>query len=174
MLKNFIYKTKSLITLLILVSLTVACSEGDIIDTDINFSDNNLSLCSTSSNFVFFKLQNSSTESLSVEFTSTTFSPTTPTTTPITITFNGTSNILRYRSFTSSIDPSNYFCTNIPPSTTLISEELTSPTGTATITVTEVSTGVFNTVIVLNDITLENDTRSFRQDILQFGTYNNN
>ncbi|WP_459212955.1 hypothetical protein [Aquimarina rhabdastrellae] len=152
-----------------------SCSEGDVIETDINFEEQTLMYCNIENKHVFYKLQNNNTEVLFIEFSSSNFDPS-PTTlpSPRNITFNSTTNRVVYRSFSEAIDPDTYFCSNIPPSQVNVQNELISTTGTATIAITQETVNgvmIHRNTVTLNDITLENEGSSFRQDILLLGTY---
>jgi len=160
--------------LVILVLLITSCSEGDIIETNVNF-DATLENCANleENTFVFYKIDPSVNQSLSLGFTSTTFElNTVPEELSTTINLNGTSNTLFYRKFASAINGADYFCSSVPPNGITVTEELTATDGTAQITYTienETNTQIiYNRVIILNNITFVGDI-IIRREILDLG-----
>jgi hypothetical protein len=117
---------------------TSSCDDGDIITVDIEFGDTFLSC----GEIVFYQLKEFPYESLSLQITNP----------EITLddliqvddngnliedTFqygiNGSTNTFNYRTY--NADPSNFFCNDVPPSDIEITEDLSSPSGLASISV---------------------------------------
>lgn len=120
---------KSLFFLVLLLLLCIACDDGDIVVNNFEFEDATLERCDEFE-FVFFKINTESNESLAVEF-STTENILTETD-QIEITLSGDDQVI-YRRFNSEVT-SDYFCDPIPPTTPTVSEELVSTTGVITVT----------------------------------------
>ncbi len=163
---------KKIIYLFVLTLLTISCSEGDIIEDDINFTAV-LENCSNANDFVFFKIDSEKNQALSLNFTSTSFElnelPETDLTETITI--NGTTNTLIYRKFDAQINGEEYFCSSIPPSNVLVTRELISASGTAMITYVLVSgtTNTYTRTITLSDVTFKGVDIEIRQELFEFG-----
>ncbi|WP_103867130.1 hypothetical protein [Aquimarina sp. I32.4] len=165
----------------IFIVILSACSEGDIIENDINNFTAELQNCFNDSKntFVFFKVDNNTNSALSMNFTSTTFDITPETndisiSEPTTIPLNADSNQLIYREFENTIT-SNYFCSIIPPSNSTITEELVSSDGTLEISYSELDPTAntqkryIRTLTVLNS-TLLGDGRTIRNEVLVLGS----
>ncbi len=121
---------KKLLPFLLSTLLLSSCDDGDIIITNFEFDDVELQLCNGAkeNEFVFFKINQTINEAISYNFISETFSDTIATDTPITIALNNETNILIYRQFNTSITP-DYYCSNIPSSEIIVTEELISTSG---------------------------------------------
>ncbi|KAA1245502.1 hypothetical protein [Aquimarina sp. RZ0] len=162
--------------LLLLIVVSISCSEGDIIDPSVDFSAE-LQSCSNENNntFVFYKIDNQINRSLSVNFTSSTFNLT-PTAAnipaePIEIDLNTTTNQLIYREFGVTITGDEYFCTSVPPSNIGVNQELTSSNGTIQIDYEATDTpNMFTRTVTLLDITLAGDGITIRQEFLLLGS----
>ncbi|MDH7446844.1 hypothetical protein [Aquimarina sp. 2201CG14-23] len=116
---------------LLLISLTiVSCDDGDIIVTSFEFDDVDLQLCkgSATDEFVFFKINTSINEAISYNFIDAEYSDTIPTTTPITFELSNTDNGFTYRQFNNTIT-ADYYCSNIPDSNIIVTEELIGVSG---------------------------------------------
>ncbi|WP_160114711.1 hypothetical protein [Aquimarina sp. AU474] len=112
----------------------LSCDDGDIIVTSFEFDDVDLQLCNGAgeNEFVFFKINQSVNEAISYNFVSDLFSETEVTTAPITLDLSDGTNTLIYRQFNSAIT-SDYYCSIIPSSDIIITEELISSSGMAEI-----------------------------------------
>lgn len=108
-----------------------SCDDGDLVVSNFNFEDATLESC-TNFDFVFFKIQSDSNESIALAFSTT--DDFLAETGQIQINLSGNDQVV-YRRFTSEVT-SNYFCNPIPPTSPKVSEELISTTGLITITTT--------------------------------------
>ncbi len=163
-------------SLIIFALLITGCSEGDVIENDIDFSAS-LENCSNlnENTFVFYKIDNTSNQSLSLGFTSTTFElDTVPEDLSITIPLNETTNTLFYRQFGSAISGADYFCASVPPSGITVTQELIGSDGSIEITYSIDSTTdtetIYNRAIVLKNVTIIGEDIVIRQEVLEFGT----
>jgi len=127
--KNFLF--------IFLLLLYTSCDDGDIIITSFEFEDESFQLCrgAKEHEYVFFKINSETNEAISYNFVNATYNET-PSVLfdPITINLEEEDNLLIYRQFNTTIT-ADYYCNNIPNSTILVTEELISTQGTATITV---------------------------------------
>lgn len=114
---------------LILVSL-VACNDGDVIVTSFDFEDATLQSCGGPGAYVFFKINSSAAESISLQLgtTSELFVATDTLVTEL----DGSSNIVNYRVFNGEVT-SSYFCSAIPPTSPEVSSEFIASSGTSTL-----------------------------------------
>ncbi|WP_299254613.1 hypothetical protein [uncultured Aquimarina sp.] len=124
---------KKLLYIFIFFGLT-SCNDGDIIVTSFEFEDVDLQLCQGAkpNEFVFFKINTSVNEAISYNFIDATYSVTTITENPIIIDLETPDNGLIYRKFNNTIT-ADYYCNNIPDSSIIVTEELLSISGQATI-----------------------------------------
>lgn len=123
--------------LVILSSLLIlqSCDDGDIVTTNFEFENTTLESCDNFE-FVFFKIQSESNESIALAF-----SPTQDFLTQtgqIEMTLNGDDQVI-YRRFSGEIT-SDYFCNPIPPTSPTVVDELRSTTGVLTITTEAIET----------------------------------
>jgi len=126
--KRLCYFVISVLTLL-------ACDDGDIIVTSFDFDEIDLELCrgSFKDEYVFYKINDDTFESVSLDFVSEVFSDTIVTETPIIIDLEDNANFI-YRRYTSEIT-SDYFCGTIPSNDIVVDEELVGIAGDAEISV---------------------------------------
>lgn len=121
---------KKLLALVILSFIATSCDDGDLIVTEIDFDDLELELC-TDSEYVFYKINTSTNETLALQFT---------TSQDIfggvdeldDITLSGDDQV-SYRRFNDAVS-SDYFCSLIPPATPVVAEEFISTEGEVLIT----------------------------------------
>ncbi|GGX32662.1 hypothetical protein [Aquimarina muelleri] len=167
---------------ILISTLIVSCSEGDIINNDITNFDAPLENCANlnKNTFVFFKVDKTTNSTISMSFNSSTFNirPNTSdisTTEPTTIALNGDTNQLIYREFSSNISGSDYFCSIVPPNNTNVTKELISSNGTLEISYEELESTnntqkrFKRTLTVLNPTLESNDGISIRNEILVLG-----
>ncbi|MHA7059376.1 hypothetical protein ACWGOQ_0019265 [Aquimarina sp. M1] len=160
--------------------MLVSCSEGDILDISVNFEGEVQNCANENDNtFVFYKTDTSMNQSLSVNFTSTTFDITpevmdVSVTQPTVITLNATTNQFIYREYGSPIVGEDYFCNSIPPSDISVTEELISSNGILEINYEALSSSEtqesFIRTLILRNITLEGNGKAIRREFLNLGT----
>jgi hypothetical protein len=124
---------KNLLVLLLISLLLYSCNDGDIIVTSFDFEDVNLQTCKGAESYVFFKINSAATESISLRISTTEELFLESST--ITVSLNGTSNVVNYRNYDSEIT-SAYFCSAIPPVEPSVAADYIGASGTA-ILVTE-------------------------------------
>lgn len=167
-----------LYTYILISILIISCSEGDIIQDNIDFLAD-LESCSNGNNFVFYKIDSGINQSLSVNFTSTSFDIT-PEADDISITEPtvialSSANQFIYRQFSTPINGQDYFCSSIPPSNVVVTEELISTNGSLEVSYTELppaSTGEarFTRIVTLNNVTLVGERGVIRKEYLLLGS----
>ncbi len=107
--------------------LFLGCNDGDVIVTTFNFDSTDLQFCTGNNTYLFFKLNEGETESLSLLFQGDSDIFITSDTTSITL--DGTSNYVNYRIFNSEIT-SSYFCNEVPPTSPQVTSEYLGNSGT--------------------------------------------
>jgi len=125
---------KKLLSFFLLLGL-ISCDDGDIIVTSFEFDDVDLQLCegAKANEFVFFKINSSVNEAISYNFISPEYSDTSVTNEDgIKINLEDDNNSLVYRQFNTNIS-ADYYCNNIPDANIIITQELKSTSGEATI-----------------------------------------
>lgn len=147
---------KTLIRFLILSGFFLACDDGDIIVTTFNFDEANLNNCGGPGNYIFFKINNNTSESISlslgtsdilfIESGSRVF------------VLNGTSNIVNYRIYNGDITNS-YFCNSIPPISPDVIKEFIGSSGEATL-VTDVTLDDMDGIVEDSTSSLDTDEDS--------------
>ena len=110
-----------------------SCDDGDIVVSNFEFDDATLEWCDDFE-FVFFKIQPDSNESIALAFS--TDEDFLNETGQIQIDLSGNDQVV-YRRFNSEVT-SDYFCNPIPPTSPIPSEELVSTTGLITVTTTAI------------------------------------
>ena len=90
----------------------IGCNDGDIIVTSFDFDDVSLQACAGSTGYVFFKINEGGTESLSFRIGITEQQFTTNNT--LVSTFNGAGIFANYRIYDGTVTNS-YFCNEVPP-----------------------------------------------------------
>lgn len=97
-----------------------SCSDGDIIEVELEFGDEFSALKCGTSDLVFYKTKNDPSESLSIVIKSLTIADILSFTGKDTL-ITKTGNVFNYRTYSNaSISGSNLFCNNIPPSEIII------------------------------------------------------
>ncbi|MBP2832800.1 hypothetical protein J8281_11440 [Aquimarina sp. U1-2] len=155
--------------ILLLLWMT-SCSEGDIIEDDINF-EATLEDCAIDTNFVIFKVSTDGNETISLNFASTNFDLDNPPEDNAnqTLELNTTNNLI-YRQFDNSIDAEAYFCSSIPPGNIRVIRELISTNGTATISYTT-ENNVTTRSVVFSNVTFLGTDVEIRQELFELGSY---
>ena len=122
---------KKIFSLLFAASLLVSCNDGEIIVTDFNFDDPQLSWCGDTESQVLYKINNSGVnEAIAFRFDLSTPTPQFFLTEEgrRSIPLNGSTNQVVYRVFDSEVQGS-YFCNEIPPVSPKVTREFRSTTG---------------------------------------------
>ncbi|MGY8886236.1 MAG: hypothetical protein ACKVGT_05400 [Flavobacteriales bacterium] len=108
----------------------ISCNDGDIIVTSFDFDNQNLQACGGPGAYVFFKINTSTQESISLKLN----------TTDVLFLESGTvnyslneSNFVNYRKFDEGIS-NDYFCSSIPPISPLAQQNYLANSGTASLT----------------------------------------
>lgn len=137
----------------VFILLTVAvfwsgCNDGDIVLTNFDFDDQNLETCGEIGNYVFFKVNTSTQESISLKLNTTDvlFMESGI----VTYTLNE-SNFVNYRKFSDGIS-SSYFCNAVPPTSPLASQDYLATSGSALLT-TETTLDDNDTLVEVADNT---------------------
>jgi hypothetical protein len=144
---------KKILSILILSILLIGCDDGDIIVTSFDFEDANLETCGTVGNYVFFKINNNSQESISLRLNTT--NELFLETATVAYTLDGTSNFVNYRKYDANLT-STYFCSSIPPTTPLVTVDYIGSSGVARL-FTETTLDDNDTLDEVIDITIDTD-----------------
>jgi len=116
----------------ILLGLFYSCNDGDIIVTEFNFEPENLDNCGGPGGYVFFNINNSNAaESISLILKTTDLLFLESGTEEYLL--DGTTNIVNYRKYSGDVS-SDYFCSNIPPTTPGVTIEYLGESGIAELT----------------------------------------
>jgi len=126
------YGMKRLLFLLIIITFT-SCNDGDIIVTSFDFDEANLQSCAGDIGYLFFKINEGDTESLSfrIGITEQQFK----TNNTLVSTFNGAGIFANYRIYDGTVTNS-YFCNEVPPTTPNVTIEYLADSGTSTLITT--------------------------------------
>ena len=110
-----------------------SCDDGDVIVTTFDFEDATLNLCGNGNQYVFYKINNDVSESISLQLTTndTLFIRTATKSYEL----NGTSNIVNYRRYNGDIT-AEYFCNVVPPTKPTVAIDYVANSGTATLNTT--------------------------------------
>jgi hypothetical protein len=125
---------KKLFNLISAILFCSSCNDGDIVLTNFDFDDQNLEICGDVGDYVFFKVNTSIKESISLRLNTTDVLFTEP---GIVAYILNESNFVNYRKFSEDVS-SSYFCNNIPPTSPLADQDYIATSGTALLT-TEIS-----------------------------------
>jgi len=155
-----------------------SCDDGDIIITSFDFEEIAIEQCGGIGQFVFFKINSTNFETLSLQLTTqdSILSSVITKNYPL----NSSTNVVNYRTFSENIT-SAYFCSAIPPLTPRVDLDFISTQGTASIVTTavflETGTGIstdsiiaYSTLITLQNLRLESETETITQETLVLGT----
>ncbi|WP_432410431.1 hypothetical protein [Rasiella sp. SM2506] len=139
---------RKLCAFILLATLLSSCDDGDVLVTSFNFEDATLQFCEGASSLVFFKINDASNESLSLQLDVEDGAFTQSST--LQFQLNETTNFINYRTF--DIAPTaSYFCNSIPPTSPTVLQDYIGTDGTANLII----------VAVLNDNdSVEEDTES--------------
>ncbi len=132
---------KKIAYLFLTAFFAISCSDGDLIITSFNLEDQQLMRCGEFESLVFYQIQGTPAESISVKISTNDSIFNLAGTNDFIL--NGTTNVANYRNYDSPVT-ATYFCNNLPPSTPIVITEYVASSGIARIT----------NFIILND----NDT----------------
>ncbi|WP_139856421.1 hypothetical protein [Aequorivita sinensis] len=120
--------------LLILSSIFIqSCDDGDIIVRSFNFDNAELKTCGDVGNYVFYKVNPDSKESLSLKME--VLDSLYREEGIANYTLNGTTIVVDYRTYDAALG-NNYFCSSIPPTSPNVTVEYVASSGTAVLTTT--------------------------------------
>ncbi|MBB6682226.1 hypothetical protein H4O20_12295 [Aequorivita sp. 609] len=120
--------------LLILSSIFIqSCDDGDIIVRSFNFDNAELKTCGDVGNYVFYKVNPDSKESLSLKME--VLDSLYREEGIVNYTLNGTTIVVDYRTYDAALG-NNYFCSSIPPTSPNVTVEYVASSGTAVFTTT--------------------------------------
>lgn len=166
----------------ILVMAISSCDDGDIIVTSFDFESIQLDYCEDIGGYVFYKINNSNLETLSLKLTaqdSILYQEDT-----LVFTIDGSSNVVNYRTFKNEI-PASYFCSSVPPVSPEIIKNYSSSQGSATfrtritdttyvgVGIEQDTTFVYTTNILLNNIKLESQNEVIIRETIELGFISN-
>lgn len=120
--------------LLIFSSIFIqSCDDGDIIVRSFNFDNAELKTCGDVGNYVFYKVNPDSKESLSLKME--VLDSLYREEGIVNYTLNGSTIVVDYRTYDAALG-NNYFCSSIPPSSPNVTVEYVASSGTAVFTTT--------------------------------------
>jgi len=119
----------------IFITLLFSCNDGDIIITTLDFDTITLENCGETGDYIFYKINNDSFESLSLRLGTSDliFNATSETE----YVLDGTSNFVNFRSYDGDINDS-FFCDNIAPTSPNIIDDFIGNSGVAFLQVTAI------------------------------------
>lgn len=117
--------------LIALFTTLFSCADGDVIVTSFNFDDASLQACGNTGGYLFFKIGESGTESISVRLGVNDEQLINPGL--LVLELNGSSNFANYRIYDATVTNS-YFCNEIPPTSPGVTQEYVANSGSAEIT----------------------------------------
>ena len=121
---------KKILGILFACVLFISCNDGDIIVTSFDFDNQNLQACGGPGAYVFFKINTSTQESISLKLNTTDVLFLEPGTVNYSL---NESNFVNYRKFGEGIS-NDYFCSSIPPISPLAQQNYLANSGTASLT----------------------------------------
>lgn len=122
---------------ILLFSVLISCNDGDVILTTFDFDESSLQFCGGPGGYLFFKINQAGSESLSVRLGSNEQLFLESDT--LDISLDGTSNYVNYRIFSEQVDI-DYFCNEVPPTSPNVSDEYVAESGIVNlITITELN-----------------------------------
>lgn len=123
---------RKLCVFILLTALLVSCDDGDVIVTSFNFEDAILQVCEGATSLVFFKINDESNESLSLQLAveEGDFEQSAA----LQFQLNETTNFINYRTFDSP-PTASYFCNSIPPTSPIVLQDYIGTDGTANLIV---------------------------------------
>ncbi len=111
---------------LLLFSALISCNDGDVIVTTFDFNERDLQFCGGPGGYLFFKINEAGSESISVRLGNNEQLFIENDT--LDIALNGTSNYANYRIYSGTVD-SDYFCNEVPPTSPGVSDQFVGESG---------------------------------------------
>lgn len=124
---------KKLFAILLTFTFLHSCDDGDIIVTNFNFENVDLKTCGEVGDYVFYKVNTQSFESLSLKLGISEDIYEEPGTK--TYILAAATNFVNYRRYDGPLQ-GNYFCSSIPPTSPEVIEDYRAVSGTAVVNVT--------------------------------------
>lgn len=161
--------------ILITFTFLQSCDDGDIIATNFDFDNVSLKTCGNIGNYVFYKENTQSFESLSLRLgVAENLYATAETKT---YALDATTNFVNYRRYDGALS-NNYFCSSVPPSSPKIMEDYKASSGYVTVIVSfdydneipEQTTIRKDVQVILKDIVLVKEGEQIIIETLNMGT----
>ncbi len=124
---------KNLLFIILAFATLQSCDDGDVIVTTFDFEDADLNLCNNDNQYVFYKINNTVSESISLKIT--TDDQLFLQSETKTFKLDGSANIVNYRRFNGDVT-GDYFCSTIPPTSPTVAVDYTGASGTASLNTT--------------------------------------
>jgi|26BtaG_2_1085354.scaffolds.fasta_scaffold00002_112 hypothetical protein len=167
---------KKLFAILLTFTFLQSCDDGDIIVTTFNFDNVDLKTCGEVGDYVFYKVNTQSFESLSLKLgvSEDIYEEPGIKTYPLA----ASTNFVNYRRYDGPLQ-GNYFCSSIPPTSPEVIEDYRAVSGSAIVTVTfelndEDPTEVFKNIqITLKDIVMIQGDEQIIIESLNMGSIEN-
>lgn len=162
--------------ILLIFTFLLSCNDGDIIVTNFNFDNVDLKTCGDVGDYVFYKENTQSFESLSFKLGVADSIYNTPGIT--TYTLDASTNFVNYRRYDGVLG-NNYFCRSIPPTSPKVLEDYAANSGSAIVIVafqfdedddTQITK---NVEVILKDLVLINGSEQIIIETLNMGTIEN-
>lgn len=167
---------KKLFAILLIFTYLQSCNDGDIIVTNFNFDDVDLKTCGEVGDYVFYKENTQSFESLSLKLgvSDSIYKEAGNLTYPL----STSTNFVNYRRYDGTLG-NNYFCRSIPPTSPKVLEDYMAVSGSVIVIVTfdydedDATQITKNVEIILKDIVLINGDEQIIMESLNMGLIEN-
>lgn len=126
---------KNLLFFILVFATLQSCDDGEVIVTTFDFEDASLNLCNNGNQYVFYKINNDVSESISLKIT--TDDQLFLQSETKTFELNGSTNVVNYRRFNDNVT-GDYFCSTIPPTSPTVNVDYVGASGTASLNTTTV------------------------------------
>lgn len=160
---------RSIFSIFIASFFFFACDDGEIVLKDFDFEAIPLQTCGPAGNYVFYKVNNTSFESLSLKFANGVYLYPEPHTSSFPL--NNSTIYVNYRRYDGRVE-NNYFCNSVPPSSPKIIDEYTAVSGEVIFEVTfrEEENKLYKDVhLILKDVLLNKEKEQIILQTLDFG-----
>ena len=167
---------RNFLAVLLIFTFLQSCNDGDIIVTNFDFDDVDLKTCGEVGDYVFYKENTQSFESLSLKLgvQDSIYNE------PVINTYqlSASTNFVNYRRYDGRLG-NNYFCRSIPPTSPIVLEDYMAVSGSAVVTVTfeedeeDPSEITKNVEIILKDLVLIKGEEQIIIETLNMGTIQN-